>query len=522
MEVAPDKRRSVKPVDGVRIDVKSFRFSGISEVDAAELQTVVAEFIGPGKTFDDLQAAADAASEYLQRRGYFVAQAYLPEQQIQNGIVEIAVLEGRLAKVSIDMEDGVPVSREIIEGLIAGLVPGTVMHRDTIERALFLVSDLRGLNVRSIVEPGPEAGTSNLVLKISAGRRIDGLVEFDNHSSRFTGDYRLGGGVNFNSPLHRGDLLSFRGLLGVPGGGADLDFGRVSYLTPVGTYGTKLGAAYLRVNYHLGTSLFDPLDQSGRSEVVSLFGLHPFIRGRNLNLFGQANFDTREFEDDRRAVGIKSERETRVGSLGIVGDSRDALLGGGINNFSLGYTRGDLDIESPADFAADQSTLGHRTAGGYGRLNGSVARLNSIGRNAALFTSYSFQWASKNLDASEKMALGGPAAVRAYALGEATSDEGHLFTAEIRFGMPKSEHLPGNFVASGFFDYGRGTLNKEPLPLEASGNVRTLRGVGVGLTWARQDDFLLRATLAWRLSDAPVSDPVDRRPRLFFLIQKYL
>ena len=120
------------------------------------------------------------------------------------------------------------------------------------------------------------------------------------------------------------------------------------------------------------------------------------------------------------------------------------------------------------------------------------------------------------------MALGGPAAVRAYALGEATSDEGHLFTAEIRFGMPKSEHLPGDFVASGFFDYGRGRLNKDPLPLEIPGNVRTLRGVGVGLTWARQDDFLLRATLAWRLSDAPVADPVDRRPRLFFVLQKYL
>ena len=522
LDVAPDKRRAVKPVDGVRIDVKAYRFSGLVSIDESELRPVVAEFIGPDKTFDDLQAAADAVSELLQRKGYFVAQAYLPEQKIEQGIVEIAVLQGRLAKVRVELEDGVPVSREIIEGLLSGLVPGTVLHRDTVERALFLVSDLRGLNVRSIVEPGAEPGTSNLVLKVSPGRRIDGLVEFDNHSSRFTGDYRLGGGVNFNSPLGRGDLLSFRGLLGVPGGGADLDFGRVSYLTPVGPYGTKLGAAYLRVNYHLGTSLFDPLDQNGRSEVISLFGLHPFIRGRNLNLFGQGSFDNRDFEDDRRAVGIRSERRTRVGSIGLVGDSRDALIGGGINNFSLGYTRGDLDIQSPADFAADQSTLGQRTAGSYSRVNGSLARLNSIGKNTALFASYSFQWASKNLDASEKMALGGPNAVRAYGVGEATSDAGHLFTAEIRFGMPKSEHLPGNFVASAFFDYGRGTLNEDPLPLQVAGNVRTLRGAGVGLTWAQQDDFLLRATLAWRLSDAPVSDPVDRKPRLFFQLQKYL
>jgi hemolysin activation/secretion protein len=211
-----------------------------------------------------------------------------------------------------------------------------------------------------------------------------------------------------------------------------------------------------------------------------------------------------------------------VGSIGLVGDSRDAAIGGGINNFSLGYTRGDLDIESAADFAADQSNTGHRTAGSYGRVNGSVARLNTIGKNAALFTSYSFQWASKNLDASEKVALGGPSAVRAYALGEATSDSGHLFTAELRYGLPQSDTLPGNFVAAAFFDYGRGKLNREPLPLEAAANVRILRGAGVGLTWAKQDDFLLRATLAWRLSGAPISDPVDRKPRLFFVLQKYL
>jgi hemolysin activation/secretion protein len=522
IDIAPETRRAVRPADSVRIGVKAFRFSGLSTISEAELQPLVAPFVGPDKTFDDLQAAAEAVSEYLQRQGLFVAQAYLPEQNVGEGLIEIAILEGRLAQLNIEIDGNVPVARHIVEGLLSGLTPGTVMHRDTVERALFLVSDLRGLNVRSIVEPGPQPGTSNLLVKVTAGRRVDAMIEFDNHSSRFTGEHRLGAGVNFNSPLGRGDLLSFRGLVGVPGGGADLDFGRISYLTPVGNAGTKLGLAYLRVNYHLGTSLFDPLDQRGRSEVVSFFGLHPVIRTRNLNVFGQASFDFREFQDDRRAVAIVSDRKTRVGSIGLVGDSRDAYIGGGINNFSLGYTRGRLELETAAELAADQSTLGHRTAGGYGRLNGSVARLNSVGKNAAIFASYSFQWASKNLDSSEKFALGGPNAVRAYALGESSSDEGQLFTLEMRYGLPQFAWLPGSVVSSAFFDYGRGKLNDEPLPLEAANNTRTLRGVGVGLTWTRSDDFLVRALLAWRLTDAPVSDPADRRPRLFFQLQKFL
>jgi len=522
IDIAPEIRRAVKPADGVKIGVKSFRFSGLSTISEAELQPLVASFIGPDKTFDDLQAAAEAVSEYLQRQGLFVAQAYLPEQNVGDGAIEIAVLEGRLAQLNVEIDANVPVARHIVEGLLSGLSPGIVMHRDTIERALFLVSDLRGLNVRSIVEPGPQPGTSNLVVKITAGRRVDGLIEFDNHSSRFTGEHRLGAGINFNSPLGRGDLLSFRGVVGVPGGGADLDFGRVSYLTPVGNAGTKLGLAYLRVNFHLGTSLFDPLDQRGRSEVTSFFGLHPVIRTRNLNIFGQASFDFRQFQDDRRAVAIVSDRKTRVGSVGLVGDSRDAYVGGGINNFSLGYARGHLELETAAEMSADQSTLGRRAAGGFGRLNGSFARLNSLGKNAALFTSFSFQAASKNLDSSEKFALGGPNAVRAYAVGESSSDEGQLFTLEMRYGLPQFAWMPGNVVTSAFFDYGRGKLNEEPLPLEAANNSRTLRGVGVGLTWTRTDDFLVRALLAWRLTDAPVSDPADRKPRLFFQLQKFL
>jgi hemolysin activation/secretion protein len=517
------KRRAVKPVSGLKVDVKAFRFTGLTVVPEQELQQQVKSFIGPDKTFDDLQSAADAVSEYLQRKGYIVGQAFLPEQKIENGIVEIAVLEGKLGEVRVDMEPGVPVSRSIIEGLLSPLKPGTVLHRDLVERSLFLVSDLRGLTVHSIVEPGSAPGTSNIVLKVAAARRVDGTIEFDNHTSRFTGDYRLGGSINFNSPFKRGDLLSFRGLLGIPGGGADLDFGRVSYLTPVGNYGTKVGAAYLRLNYHIGTSLFDALDLGGRSEIASIFALHPIVRTRNFNLFGQASYDERHFEDVGHAVGSISQRRTHVGGLSLVGDSRDAYLRGGINNFSLGVTRGDLDIRTPSVLAADQApTTGHQTAGGYTRFNILASRLNSIFAHTVVFASYQYQWASKNLDASEKVGLGGPSAVRAYAVGEATSDQAHIVNLEVRRDLPQPTSMPGNLVGLAFFDWAQGRLNKNPLPLEQPSNMRTLSGVGIGVTWAKQDDFLVRATLAWRLTGHPISDPDDNKPRLFFQLQKNL
>src|SRR5687767_6377362 len=117
IDVTPESRRAVKPPPGVKVDVKSFRFSGLTVVPQGRLQPLVAKFLGPDKTFDDLQAAADAVSEYLQQQGYVVAQAYLPEQSLEGGVVEIAILEGRLAELRIDIDPAVRISRHIVEGL---------------------------------------------------------------------------------------------------------------------------------------------------------------------------------------------------------------------------------------------------------------------------------------------------------------------------------------------------------------------------------------------------------------------
>src|SRR5688572_19600467 len=97
IEVTPG-RRAVKPIPGLKVDIRGFRFSGLTVVPEDRVQPLVSKFVGPGKSFDDLQAAADAVSEYLQQQGYVVAQVYLPEQSLEGGIVELAVMEGRLSQ----------------------------------------------------------------------------------------------------------------------------------------------------------------------------------------------------------------------------------------------------------------------------------------------------------------------------------------------------------------------------------------------------------------------------------------
>ena len=102
--------------------------------------------------------------------------------------------------------------------------------------------------------------------------------------------------------------------------------------------------------------------------------------------------------------------------------------------------------------------------GSYHKLGFNVARLQRVTDRVSLYGAINGQFASKNLDISEKMGLGGMYAVRAYPVGEAYADEGYVATLEARLLLPKfSERMPGQMHLIGFVDTGSGDHQQESL-----------------------------------------------------------
>lgn len=536
LDVVPEARPAMSNVPGLRVEVKSFHISGLTAFSERQLLPLLEPRLGPNRSFADLQGAAETVADQLRAAGYFLVRAYLPAQEILDGRVEIAVLEGRIGRVPPPVRKGeIRVSEEAVDALLSPLRPGTLIREDNIERALFLLGDLRGLQVKSVLQPGDLNGTADLLIELSppcAGEqsqwpvrrltdcRLEATAEADNLGSRYTGELRTGGSLTWIGPLRRGDSLSLRVMVTSTGG---LSFGRLAYLMPVGPYGSKVGAAYSKLSYRLGTDAFDDLDAYGSADVVSAFATHPFKRGRNLNLFGTLGYDQRKMSDLIASVGIINERKIDAAQINFVGDSRDRLFGGGINNFSVGLTAGRLNILT-ADALALDTASGSNTQGNYQRLSASYTRLQALGTTLLGYFSTTAQVASKNLDRSEKLSGGGPDAVRAYAPGEAAADETVIATAELRAPIPRPQgsSIPGDFVGALFVDASQGRINKIALPNDTALNRRRLAGVGLGLTWGRPDDFLLRATAAWRVSGPPAGDPADKRPRFYLQLSKSL
>jgi len=492
---------------GAKLQVSQLRITG--ETLFSERELLAATNFKPGSLLSlaELRDIAAQITRFYNDRGYFLAQAYLPAQDVVGETVTVAVVEGRYGALSVNKVTSL--SGGVTRNALSGLAHGDPIASAALERRLLLLSDIPGITVQSTLSPGNAVGTSDLMVNIKRSRLVSGSLEGDNAGNRFTGSYRWGGTLNFNNPTGHGDLLSLRAMASNSG----LAYGRASYQTLLGA--STIGVAFSHINYALGHE-FKSLDADGTADVASLFGSYPLVRSRQTNLNVLASADLKTFKDRVRTAGTDNRRTAKVVNLGLAGNHQDHVFGGGYTVFSLGTTFGQLDIRSSIDRAIDQMTA--HSEGRYAKLQVGVSRLQRLTETFSLYVAARGQLASKNLDSAEKMELGGVYAVRAYPEGEAYGDQGYVATAEARYLLPQSQSLPGQFQMFAFVD--TGAIHYAKNPWFPGSNSAHRSGVGAGIAWAGPHGLLVRGTYAHKLGSQKVTSDRDRDGRFWLQISK--
>jgi hemolysin activation/secretion protein len=505
-----------------KIQVTGIKFSGNTEFGQAQLEPLVSSLIGKSVSLDELTAAARSVRQYYRDRGYLLAQAYLPRQDVTKGLIEIIVLEGYVGKFTATATKNARLKPEFAQGVLnAGIKSGQVITEKALEKPLLILSDLPGVDVKSAISAGAAVGTADLDVTIdqqigsgalaqATGGIANGGVEFDNHGSRSTGQYRLGANVAINNLTGYGDQLSMRAQVSVEN--TRTNFAYIGWQTPLGYQGTQASLSFSKLNYALiGT--FAALQAEGDAAVTTLIVSHPLVRSRNLNASAYGAYENKRIED--RVLTVNSVETRHIDNLraGLRGDWRDTLLGGGLSTYNLAVTAGKLRIDQAPAIANDQGAFGPKTIGHFNKFNLDLLRLQTVSNNLNVLTTLKSQWASKNLTSSEKLTLGGPNEVRAYPVGEASGDQGYVGTLEARYTNPDWRIANAATVLSAFYDFGSISINK--IPLAGAANKRSLQGAGLGLTVAHSAGLSLRAAMAWRVgSELPKSDR-DRSPRFW-------
>ena len=119
-------------------------------------------------TLGILSLMAQEITAYYSQEGYILARAFIPEQEIKDGIVTIRVLEGRVGKVQVtgnqkfDTDDILYRMRSVQEE--------PIFQKATLEKTLLQLNEIVGFNSKTTLKPGQEFGTSDILVDVKESR----------------------------------------------------------------------------------------------------------------------------------------------------------------------------------------------------------------------------------------------------------------------------------------------------------------------------------------------------------------
>jgi hemolysin activation/secretion protein len=495
--------------DDLKIIVQSLKISGSQAYTQEQLLAVIGFLPGSALTLADLRGMAAKIADHYHRNGYFVAQAYLPPQDIKDGAVTIKVIDGQYGKVTLHNQTNL--SDDLANQILSGLNNGDYVTSAPLENRLLLLSDIPGVVIKSTLVPGASVGASDLIVDVLPGQRVTGSVNVDNAGNRYTGANRLGASFNLNDPAGRGDMFTLRALAS----GSGLHYARVAY--QIQHNKVKAGFAYSSLGYALGRD-FASLQADGNANISSIYASYPLIRSRNNNLYVQIAHDAKTFQDRLGTASTVTDKSASVWMTSLNGNFRDKFYGAGLSSYSVTFSSGNIEIQTPMAQISDAATA--QSNGHFNKLGFSAMRLQHMTDSISFYALINGQIASKNLDVSEKMELGGMYAVRAYPEGEGFADQGAVVNLEVRKELPKYfERWPGQMQLIGFVDTGTVKVNKNIW--SAGQNTRTLSGTGAGLNWSVADDFVVKAYYAFKLGGEVTASEPDSSGRFWMQAMKY-
>ncbi len=486
---------------GVRVLVRDIEVSGNTVFSAEQLKAVVADQLGQKHDLAGMKALARRISDHYRRNGYQFARAVVRVQEFRDDILQITVLEGRYGAIRLVGEPS----------LVAGAAPyfadlrqGDLLQSAKLERTMLIFDDNPGLSVMPSVSPGAELGTSDLEIAIRMDALYGGDVGIDNAGSRFTGYYRSHVSWYRNSLAGFGDRLA--ALIMATDEGMIL--GTADYEKPVGGSGLRWRVGFSRTNYSLAEE-YAALEATGFANVWSTGLSYPLVRSQFTNVSLSVGVQYKDLRDEFAAVAVHESKATLSLPISLRFDHRDGLLGGAVSYGTLGYTPGNLSLDD-AMSAVDAVTA--RKEGSYGKLNFDLARIQAFTPDLSAYARFSAQWASVNLDSSERLGVGGFEGVRAYPVGEAAADAGWFAQVELRYAI-------GDFSPYLLYDVSRVSINENPWDA-ASDQTRNLSGAGFGVRYAH-DQWSGNLSIAWRIDGGvPTQDRGDVNYRVAFALSR--
>jgi hemolysin activation/secretion protein len=206
---------------------------------------------------EELLALARSLTEYLIAQGYVNSGVILPDQKIENGVVRLEVVAGRLDRIDIAGRKRIASRR--IDTLLGDLDDGAFNINRTAERLQLLEREPLVRRISAELRPSVERGHALLDIDIEEHRAYGASVGVDNGVSP-----NVGGQQAFIDAYHRSVFgwqdaftVNYRNAEGYSGGGAE-------YRLPIANR-IAVGVRYAADESRIVVEPFESLDIRGES-----------------------------------------------------------------------------------------------------------------------------------------------------------------------------------------------------------------------------------------------------------------
>ncbi|MCZ6860012.1 MAG: ShlB/FhaC/HecB family hemolysin secretion/activation protein [Alphaproteobacteria bacterium] len=489
---APEERAPF----AARVFVRQFDLIGNTVFSDEELREVTVSFENRQITNEELQELRQRLTLYYVNRGYINSGTMIPDQKVADGIIQIQIIEGRLARIDIE---GVDRFRPDYFRRRLALGAGPPLNvKDLEERLQILLQSPLVDRINAQLAPGDRPGEAILRARVFEKSPYELQIGLDNELSPSIGEARLFLQGSYRNLAGRGDVLS--GEVGFAEGldaiGDDL---ALNYTLPITVKDTTLSLRYDKSESEVVEEPFDAIDVESESETIGIELAHPLYRTPN-----------KQF-----TLGFALERR-----------SSDTFLLDIPFSFSPGAQDGESDV-AVLRFSQDwlsrsqNQVMAARSAFSFG-IDAFGATINDNTPDSEFLVWLGqFQWARRLGDAGhqiifradiqlsddpllplEKFAVGGIDSVRGYRQNQLVRDEGYAVSFEFRMPIFRSESGQSNLQLAAFVDAGRAENKDAPNP-----DPDSIESIGLGILWNPHPKF--HAELYWAEALDDIDNPSD-------------
>ena len=331
-EIISRPQKDVTPLaEGKKFFVTDLVFEGNSVVSEKELLALSEPFVRQELSLAEIKNVTDLVERLYEKKGYFLARAYVPAQDVAKGIVKVAIAEGHLGKVIV--KPGKFYTEKFIRGHFRPDLNG-IIHYPTLTRSLLIMNDYPDLKAKALFQKGAEPYTVDVVVEVADKFPFHAGVDYNNFGSRYVSKNRVGYQAEYNSLVIPGDHIGFRGVTGAPS--TAMLFENVNYSLPLNTNGTRTGFSYTQSDFKVGRE-FKDIEAKGNSKIWGAEFTHPIARTLVKTADVSVGFDYKNCENYQLGERTSSDK---------------------LRNLRMGFTGNFLDGTNARDYVSAFMTIG--------------------------------------------------------------------------------------------------------------------------------------------------------------------